>query len=117
MQEIYSDNKGRQKMSSLSALFKRKKPKYEFFETAFGHEAIGIVVFEVYYNLYEDQFGNRKSKRFCGCELNNIIPDNADFSVTAQVDAWVAGGPVPSCLFDPLDSKSNQPSKTSQFKQ
>lgn len=104
-------------MSSLSALFKRKKPKYEFFETAFGHEAIGVVVFEVYYNLYEDQFGNRKSKRFYGQELGDKILSNADFSVTAQVDAWVAGGPVPSCLFDPLGSESDQLNETSQFKQ
>lgn len=107
-------------MKILSSLFSRKKSKYEFFETAFGYEmagvgdyeAIGVVVFEVYYNLYEDQFGNRKSKRFCGQEMNDIVPEDADFSVTAQVDAWVAGGPVPSCLFDPLGSKKINKHKT-----
>ena len=102
MQEIYSDNKGRQKMSSLSALFKRKIPEFKFFKTAVGYETIGLVAYQVYYNLYEDQFGNRKSKRFCGKEVGDEILSNPDFSVAAQVDAWVSGGPEPSCLFDPL---------------
>lgn len=100
-------------MKILSFLFSRKKSKYEFFETAFGYETSGLVAYLVYYNLYQDQFGNRKSKRFCGYELDDIIPENTNFnvmsfSVTAQVDAWVAGGPVPSCLFEPLGSNSEK---------
>jgi hypothetical protein len=105
-------------MKILSSLFSRKKSKYKFFETAFGYETSGLVAYLVYYNLYQDQFGNRKSKRFCGYELDDIIPENntnfnvMSFSVTAQVDAWVAGGPVPSCLFEPLGSNSEKkPSK------
>ena len=89
-------------MSSLSALFKRKKPEFKFFKTAVGYETIGLVAYQVYYNLYEDQFGNRKSNRFCGKEISDKFPDDGDFSVAAQVDAWVSGGPEPSCLFDPL---------------
>ena len=100
-------------MKILSSFFKQNKiPEYKFFKTAFGYEMTGLSVYQVFYNLYEDQFGNRKSKRFCGCELNNIIPDNADFSVAAQVAAWVAGGPVPSCLFTPLGSKKINKHKT-----
>jgi len=89
-------------MSSFSALFKRKKPEFKFVKTAVGYETIGLVAYQVYYNLYEDQFKNRKSKRFCGKEVGDKIQGNADFSVAAQVDAWVSGGPEPSCLFDPL---------------
>ncbi|WLT09630.1 hypothetical protein RAM19_05730 [Bartonella apihabitans] len=104
-------------MNILSFFFKRKIPEYKFFKTAFGYETFGLVAYQVYYNLYEDQFGNRKSKRFCAYELDAVIPKNTDFnvvafSVTAQVDAWVAGGPVPSCLFDPLGSKKNNRTKT-----
>jgi len=89
-------------MSSLSALFKRKTSEFKFFKTAVGYETIGLAAYQVYYNLYEDQFGNRKSKRFCGKEVGDEILRNPDFSVAAQVDAWVSGGPEPSCLFDPL---------------
>lgn len=105
-------------MKILSSFFKQNKiPEYKFFKTAFGYETSGLVAYLVYYNLYQDQFGNRKSKRFCGYELDDIIPENTNFnvmsfSVTAQVDAWVAGGPVPSCLFEPLSSKKNKQNKT-----
>jgi len=99
-------------MKILSSLFSRKKSKYEFFETAFGYEMTGLSVYQVFYNLYQDQSGNRKSKRFCGQEMDDIAPEDADFSVTAQVDAWVAGGPIPSCLFDPLGSKKINKHKT-----
>jgi len=74
-------------MSSWFALFKRKPPEFKFFKTAVGYETIGLVAYQVYYNLYEDQFGNRKSKRFFGYELEDITPENPDFSVAAQVDA------------------------------
>lgn len=53
-------------MSSWFALFKRKTSEFKFFKTAVGYETIGLVAYQVFYNLYEDQFGNRKSKRFCG---------------------------------------------------
>lgn len=95
-------------MKILSSLFSRKKSKYEFFETAFGYEMTGLSVYQVFYNLYQDQSGNRKSKRFYGQEMDDIASEDADFSVTAQVDAWVSGGPIPSCLFDPLGSKKNK---------
>lgn len=89
-------------MSSLSALFKRKTSEFKFFKTAVGYETIGLVAYQVYYNLYEDQFGNRKSKRFCGKEVGDEILSNPNFSVAAQVDAWVSGGPEPSSIFYPI---------------
>lgn len=89
-------------MSSRFALFKRKIPEFKFFKTAVGYETIGLVAYQVYYNLYQDQSGNRKSKRFFGKEVSDKIPGDANFSVAAQVDAWVSGGPEPSDLFYPI---------------
>ncbi len=81
--------------------FFNKKQTKKFKQTAFGVVSWGAGCREVYYNLYEDNRGLRQSKLFLGRELQDI-PENADFSVAAQVDGWVHGGDLPRCLFDPL---------------
>lgn len=86
-------------MINLS-FFNNKQTK-NFKETAFGFVSWGAGCREVYYNLYEDHTGLRKSKLFYGRELQDI-PDHADFSVAAQVDGWVHGGDLPTCRFNPL---------------
>ena len=88
----------------MNPLFFNKKQTKKFKQTAFGFVSWGAGCREVYYNLYEDNKGLRESKLFHGRELSDI-PDNADFSVVAQVDGWVHGGSLPKCVFNPLDEK------------
>ena len=89
----------------MNILFFNKKQTKKFKQTAFGFVSWGAGCREVYYNLYEDNKGLRQSKLFHGRELQDI-PENADFSVVAQVDGWLHGGDLPTCLFDPLDEKA-----------
>ena len=89
----------------MTPLFFNKKQTKKFKQTAFGVVSWGAGCREVYFNLYEDNNGLRQSKLFYGRELPDI-PENADFSVVAQVDGWVYGGSLPRCLFDPLDEKA-----------
>lgn len=88
----------------MNLLFFNEKQTKKFKQTAFGFVSWGAGCREVYYNLYEDKKGLRQSKLFYGRELPDI-PENADFSVAAQVDGWVHGGNLPRCLFDPLGEK------------
>ena len=81
--------------------FFNKKQTKKFKQTAFGVVSWGAGCREVYYNLYEDNRGLRQSKLFLGRELQDI-PENADFSVVAQVDGWVHGGDLPTCVLNPL---------------
>ena len=90
----------------MNILFFNKKQTKKFKQTAFGFVSWGAGCREVYYNLYEDNKGLRESKLFHGRELQDI-PENADFSVVAQVDGWLHGGSLPRCVFNPLDFKSN----------
>jgi len=84
--------------------FFNKKQTKKFKQTAFGFVSWGAGCREVYYNLYEDNKGLRQSKLFYGRELPDI-PENADFSVVAQVDGWVHGGDLPKSVFNPLGAK------------
>ena len=89
----------------MTLLFFNKKQTKKFKQTAFGFVSWGAGCREVYYNLYEDNKGLREFRLFYGRELQDI-PENADFSVAAQVDGWVHGSDLPKCVFNPLDEKA-----------
>lgn len=89
----------------MTLLFFNKKQVKKFKQTAFGFVSWGAGCREVYYNLYEDNKGLREFRLFYGRELQDI-PENADFSVAAQVDGWVHGSDLPKCVFNPLDEKA-----------
>ena len=85
----------------MNPLFFNKKQTEQFIKTAFGFVSWGAGCREVYFNLYEDNKGLRQWKLFLGRDLQDI-PENADFSVVAQVDGWLHGGDLPTCVLNPL---------------
>ncbi|QHJ77711.1 MAG: hypothetical protein [Bacteriophage sp.] len=90
--------------NTMNLPFFNKKQVKKFKQTAYGFVSWGAGCREVYFNLYEDNKGSRQSKLFHGRELQDI-PENADFSVVAQVDGWVHGGDLPKSVFNPLGEK------------
>ncbi|OPB29469.1 hypothetical protein [Bartonella sp. WD12.1] len=82
-----------------------KKPqqpiKKHFVSTVHGYEAWfhhdeswELVWSECFYNLYEDEDGRRTFERFKG-RYYRCEPNAVDFSVRAQIDAWIHGGDLP----------------------
>ena len=87
----------------LRYFFKRfikrlKRPKRSirprFINTIVGSEQFGLITIRWYWNLYEADDGTRSTAKFHGGEIK---PNRkTDYSLPAQIDRWLHGGPLPS---------------------
>ncbi|OPB29539.1 hypothetical protein [Bartonella sp. WD12.1] len=95
-------------MKFLKYLFCETPPKpmkKHFLDTVHGYERYEPLVYhdswttqsvECFYNLYEYEDGRRTFERFPGRVYDyDKTPDNADFSMIAQIRAWINGGDLP----------------------
>ncbi|WP_409361582.1 hypothetical protein ACRPOS_001015 [Bartonella heixiaziensis] len=99
-------------MRILQHLFlkKRKQPmQKKFVATAVGYVPWGDGAAEYFYNLYEYEDGTRECEKFDGGQYYTI-PENADFSTKAQVNAWVYGSNLPKSVLniEPLIDEINK---------
>lgn len=77
----------------------KPEPKRTIMCIVYGYVPWGIGCRMVYYNLYEDDQGNRSFEEFQGAEYMEQ-PDNCDFSVRARVIAWLHGGAFPRSVLE-----------------
>lgn len=65
-----------------------------FVATAVGYEQFGLITIRWFWNLYEDPSGKRSMAKFHGGEVKPSR--KTDYSIPAQVDRWLHGGPPPA---------------------
>ncbi|ENN91943.1 hypothetical protein [Bartonella bovis] len=86
--------------------------KKRFFGTVHGHETLirhdswTTVSVEYFYNLYECEDGKRTFEAFRGRCYYDKDPDNANFSMMAQISAWIHGGDLPKTI-NTLNNSTN----------
>ncbi|ENN91910.1 hypothetical protein [Bartonella schoenbuchensis] len=98
-------------MKFLKYLFCETSPKpmkKHFLGTAYGYDRYEPLVYlnsmtiqsaEYFYNLYEYEDGRRTFERSPGRVYDyDKTPDNADFSMIAQIRAWIHGGDLPKTI-------------------